>query len=74
MALKWGLKTVSDNSDNVIFYDNHGPINATDTYNAFWDAYDTANNIASKLVVMTRVCHAICLLRFPFLNFASQKK
>ncbi|KAI8582497.1 hypothetical protein K450DRAFT_170824 [Umbelopsis ramanniana AG] len=48
MAIKWGLKTVSDNSDNVVFYDNKGPINATDTYNAFWDAYDAANNIAIK--------------------------
>jgi polyamine oxidase len=66
LAKKWGLKTVSDNSDNVVFYDNHGPIkdtksvNATDIYNNFWDAYDTANNIASKLVDMNWAHHEIC--------------
>ena len=66
LAIKWGLKTVSDNSDNVAFYDNNGPIkdtksvNATDIYNKFWDAYDTANNIASKLVDMNWVHHEIC--------------
>jgi polyamine oxidase len=52
MAKKWGLKTVSDNSDNVAFYNNHGPINATKEYNAFWDAYGTANDIAGKPVII----------------------
>ncbi|CAO3672569.1 unnamed protein product [Umbelopsis ramanniana] len=52
LAKKWGLKTVSDDSDNVVFYNNHGPIkdtksvNATDIYNTYLDAYDSANNMA----------------------------
>jgi hypothetical protein len=46
MAIKWGLKTVSDNSDNVEFRDNHGLINATKEYDQFSDALDAINELA----------------------------
>ncbi|CAO3665076.1 unnamed protein product [Umbelopsis vinacea] len=48
MAIKYGLKTVTDNSENVAFYDNHGPINATKEYNAFGDALSAINDLAVK--------------------------
>lgn len=50
MAIKYGLKTVTDNSENVAFYDNHGPINATKEYNAFGDALSAINDLAGTLV------------------------
>jgi hypothetical protein len=50
MAIKYGLKTVTDNSENVAFYDNHGPINATKEYNAFGDALSAVNDLAGTLV------------------------
>lgn len=52
MAKKWGLKTVSDNSDNVEFRDNHGLINATKEYNEFSDALDAINELAGTLTVI----------------------
>lgn len=46
LSKKWGLQVAVNDGADVVFYDNHGKVNGTKTYNDFNDALDATYNLA----------------------------
>jgi hypothetical protein len=46
LSKKWGLQVAVNDGTDVVFYDNHGKVNGTQTYNDFNDALDATYDLA----------------------------
>ncbi|KAI9497881.1 hypothetical protein BDB00DRAFT_969480 [Zychaea mexicana] len=47
---KYGLETAANDGANVVFYDDTGPVNYTEAFNTYGDAYDRMSELADKRV------------------------
>ncbi|KAI8582496.1 hypothetical protein K450DRAFT_206140 [Umbelopsis ramanniana AG] len=61
LSKKWGLQVAVNDGTDVVFYDNHGKVNGTKTYNDFNDALDKTYDFALKRVDEADISSRACL-------------